>query len=189
MVGAIPVLFNGIGTGDRQRSVTGAFDASSQGIAASGMTGQFDDSSPKTLTEGNFGVARFSTRREVYVQLRDAAGNERGLNIDAQGNLGAMVSMTTVSVSLLGSTNVVSNLISLATAGRAQIVPASPLTGRKSLSLYNSSATIIWLGSISLASGRGIPLLSQEKFSIDSQTGLYALPVFNGQNLNCLEFS
>lgn len=49
---------------------------------------EFDDTSPDSVNEGDAGAARMSARREVYVQLRDAAGNERGLNVDASGNIG-----------------------------------------------------------------------------------------------------
>lgn len=48
---------------------------------------EFDDSSPDTVNEGDAGAARMSSRREVYIQLRDAAGNERGANVDASGQL------------------------------------------------------------------------------------------------------
>ena len=46
---------------------------------------EFDDTAPDSVDEGDAGAARMSARREIYVQLRDAAGNERGLNIDAGG--------------------------------------------------------------------------------------------------------
>ena len=45
----------------------------------------FDDVSPDTVDEGDVGVPRMSSRRELYVQLRDAAGNERGLEITSDG--------------------------------------------------------------------------------------------------------
>ena len=44
---------------------------------------EFDDSSPDSVNEGDAGAARMSANRNVYVNIRDAAGNERGLNIDA----------------------------------------------------------------------------------------------------------
>lgn len=76
---------------DRQRSVVNATDSVGTGISAVGIVGQFDDTSPGTVTENQFGNVRMSVRREVYVQLRDAAGNERGLNIDASGQLAITV--------------------------------------------------------------------------------------------------
>ena len=47
----------------------------------------FDDVAPDSVNEGDSGVARMSANRNVYVTIRDAAGNERGLAIDANGAL------------------------------------------------------------------------------------------------------
>ena len=47
----------------------------------------FDDTSPDSVNEGDGGALRMSGRRELYIQLRDAAGNERGLNVDASGRI------------------------------------------------------------------------------------------------------
>lgn len=66
-----------------------ASDAALGKVAAIGA--QFDDVSPGTTTENNVRPIRMSTRREMYVQLRDAAGNERGLNIDSNGAIAITV--------------------------------------------------------------------------------------------------
>jgi len=50
-----------------------------------------DDVAPNAIAENSTGAMRMSTRRELYVQLRDAAGNERGLNIDAAGAIAVTV--------------------------------------------------------------------------------------------------
>lgn len=55
----------------------------------------FDDVSPTAITENSFGFGRMSSNRNQYVQLRDNAGNERGLNIDANGALAATVTNAT----------------------------------------------------------------------------------------------
>jgi len=47
----------------------------------------FDDVSPDTVNEGDAMALRGSSRRELYVQLRDAAGNERGVNVTATNEL------------------------------------------------------------------------------------------------------
>lgn len=49
------------------------------------MGGVFDDTTPDSVDEGDAGYVRMSARREQYTQIRDAAGNERGLNVDANG--------------------------------------------------------------------------------------------------------
>ncbi len=51
------------------------------------MLGVYDDIAPPGLTEGVLGVPRMSTNRNVYQQIRDAAGNERGVNVNASNQL------------------------------------------------------------------------------------------------------
>ena len=52
------------------------------------IAGIFADGTPDSVTEDDTGAIRMSANRNLYVTIRDAAGNERGLNIDASGNLG-----------------------------------------------------------------------------------------------------
>lgn len=47
----------------------------------------FDDVTPDSVDEGDIGYGRMSANRNQYVTIRDAAGNERGLNIAADGSL------------------------------------------------------------------------------------------------------
>lgn len=47
----------------------------------------FDDTTPDSVDEGDGGAVRMSANRNLYVTIRDAAGNERGLNIDANNAL------------------------------------------------------------------------------------------------------
>lgn len=44
---------------------------------------EFDDVTPDAVNEGDAGAARMSANRNVYTQIRDAAGNERGANVTA----------------------------------------------------------------------------------------------------------
>jgi hypothetical protein len=46
-----------------------------------------DDTSPDSVDEGDIGALRMSLRRELYNQIRDAAGNERGVNVTASNEL------------------------------------------------------------------------------------------------------
>lgn len=50
-----------------------------------------DDSTPATLGEDLVGIVRQSANRELYTILRDGAGNNRGANVDASGNLNVTV--------------------------------------------------------------------------------------------------
>lgn len=63
-----------------------------------GVGGQFDDTTPGTTTENSVRPLRMSTRRELYTQVRDAAGNERGQNVDANGNAGVVLAAETTKV-------------------------------------------------------------------------------------------
>lgn len=44
-----------------------------------------------TVGENETGAARMSPNRSVYTQIRDGAGNERGLNVDANNNIGVVI--------------------------------------------------------------------------------------------------
>ena len=48
---------------------------------------EFDDVAPGVVIEGRAGGLRMAANRCLYVNLRDNAGNERGLNVDASGNV------------------------------------------------------------------------------------------------------
>lgn len=76
------------GTGNNYLSAGNSTNSTGSGIYPAAMLAQFDDTTPNVPTENRFANLRMSSRRELYVQLRDAAGNERGLNIDASGFLG-----------------------------------------------------------------------------------------------------
>lgn len=62
-----------------------AFTPAVSKVMMAGAT--FDDSSPDSVNEGDAGALRMSANRALYVMIRDAAGNERGLNIDASGQI------------------------------------------------------------------------------------------------------
>lgn len=76
-----------------------AFTPATSEVLPVGFT--FDDVSPDSVNEGDIGAARMSANRNIYVTLRDAAGNERGLNVDASGQLAVTVA------SLPASTNTI----------------------------------------------------------------------------------
>ncbi len=48
---------------------------------------EFDDAAPDSIDEGDAGAARMSANRNIYTQIRDAAGNERGVNVNASNQL------------------------------------------------------------------------------------------------------
>jgi hypothetical protein len=48
---------------------------------------EFDDAATDSVDEGDAGAARMSANRNIYTQIRDAAGNERGANVNASNQL------------------------------------------------------------------------------------------------------
>jgi len=73
-----------------------AFTAGSDGVSMAGFV--FDDTTPDSVDEGDAGAARMSANRNIYMTIRDAAGNERGLNVDASGAIAITDGGSTVSV-------------------------------------------------------------------------------------------
>jgi hypothetical protein len=57
------------------------------------LAGVFDDTSPTAITENSFGMLRISANRNLYGTIRDAAGNERGANVDASNRLTTAASL------------------------------------------------------------------------------------------------
>jgi trimeric autotransporter adhesin len=57
----------------------------------------FDDTSPTAITENSFGFLRMSANRNLYGTIRDAAGNERGANVNASNQLNVAGPVTMVS--------------------------------------------------------------------------------------------
>ena len=66
-VGSIPLLMNAT-TLDRQRAVIDTLDSTGTGIAAAGIVGQYDDTTPTAVTENKFAPIRISSRRALLVE-------------------------------------------------------------------------------------------------------------------------
>lgn len=94
MFKAGPALFNGTNY-DRGRSIINSTNSTGTGIQAVGNLAQFDDVSPTSITENQFGNLRMSANRNAYQTIRDAAGNERGANVTASNEL--LVNVSTFS--------------------------------------------------------------------------------------------
>jgi hypothetical protein len=66
-------------------------DDSSFGVGTDSVAplgGLFDNVTPDSVDEGDSGFVRMSANRNLFINIRDAAGNERGLNIDVNGEAG-----------------------------------------------------------------------------------------------------
>lgn len=75
----------GAGSGGTAMTDDAAFTPGSTSITPAGA--MFDDVTPDSVNEGDGGVLRMSANRNLYTTLRDAAGNERGANINASNEL------------------------------------------------------------------------------------------------------
>ena len=73
-----------------------AFTPATGGVLATGLL--FDDTAPDSVDEGDIGIQRMSSRREAYTQIRDAAGNERGANVNASNQLAVAGPVTNAGV-------------------------------------------------------------------------------------------
>jgi hypothetical protein len=73
-----------------------AFTPATSKIVMAGA--EFDDSTPDSVDEGDGGALRMSANRNLYVRIRDNAGNERGLNIDANGEMQVSGSRNAIAV-------------------------------------------------------------------------------------------
>lgn len=60
---------------------------------------EYDDTTPDSVNEGDAGAARMSANRNLYMNIRDSAGNERGVNVTAGNALTVDGSATTQPVS------------------------------------------------------------------------------------------
>lgn len=95
-------IYNG-STFDRMRTTLPTLNTSGTGLAAAALVTQFDDVAPTTVSENSFGNLRMSANRNLYGTIRDAAGNERGVNVDASNNL--QVVLNTETTKVIGTVN------------------------------------------------------------------------------------
>lgn len=144
----MPFLFNNT-TWDRQRSIINATNSTGTGIQAVGLTAQLDDTSPTAITENQFGNLRMSANRNQYVTIRDAAGNERGLNIDANNAIAVTATNATASNLKVAATldaettKVIGTVRNLGNVGAifdgVNTAATAPANGILGLGIYNSS--------------------------------------------------
>lgn len=86
--------------------------------------GEFDDAAPAGLAEGQGGAFRVAGHRALHVEIRDAAGNERGLNVDEDGVLrvgswsAAIIQTPTVTAGIYAANDNVGGLLTFANAAR-----------------------------------------------------------------------
>lgn len=106
-----------------------AFTPATSSVMMAGF--EYDDTTPDSVNEGDAGAARMSANRNIYVQIRDNAGNERGLNVDASGNIG----VGSIVSALPAGTNAIGKLAanSGVDIGDVDVTSVTPGTGATSL--------------------------------------------------------
>lgn len=82
---------------------------------------EFDDTLPDSVDEGDGGAARMSANRCQYIMIRDGAGNERGLNVDANGRISVTLGTSTNEVTCNAGTNLNTSLLALEAGNLATI--------------------------------------------------------------------
>ena len=85
------MVYNGTNWG-RQRTVVNATDSTGTGITAAGLVAQFDDVSPQTVSENQFGNVRMSANGVVKV----GPSSDAGLNAVLVDDAGFTVATSTV---------------------------------------------------------------------------------------------
>lgn len=96
---------------------------------------EYDDTTPDSVNEGDAGAARMSANRNLYTQIRDAAGNERGVNINASNQMSVSVDAalpagTNAIGKLASNTGVTIGAVELAASQTlATVTTVSTLTG------------------------------------------------------------
>jgi len=73
------------GSGGTSIADDAAFTPGTTSVTPAGA--MFDDVTPDSVNEGDAGVVRMSANRNLYTTIRDAAGNERGANVNASNEL------------------------------------------------------------------------------------------------------
>lgn len=104
---------------------------------------EYDDTATDSVDEGDAGAARMSANRNIYIQIRDAAGNERGVNVNASNELKVDASGNQLSISSVGSNkSPQNNFIS-----QQQVAANAVVVGSTTTVVYAKEMNVgIWIG-------------------------------------------
>ena len=101
------------GSGGTSIADDAAFTPGTTSVTPAGA--MFDDVTPDSVNEGDAGVLRMSANRNLYSTIRDAAGNERGANVNASNEL--LVAITANSAVNVAQINGVTPLMGAGNTG------------------------------------------------------------------------
>lgn len=143
------------------------------GLLASGVAGEFDDTSPTSVTENQFGHLRISANRNLYGTIRDAAGNERGANVTAANALSVDGSAVTQPVSIATAPVLVAGS---AIIGKVGIDQTTPGTTNLVALAANQSVNVAQMNGTTVTMGNGVAGTGVQRVTLASDsTGQVAL--------------
>lgn len=145
-------------TWDRMYAIVNGNDTIGTGIIATGILAQFDDVSPGTVTENRFGNVRMSTNRNLYGTIRDAAGNERGVNVDSSNRLSITLdniaaALTLATVTTVTTVATVTNLAQMNGAAISMGVGATGTGVQRVVLASDAGKTLVSKGGSASSSG------------------------------------
>lgn len=113
---------------------------------------EYDDTGTDSVNEGDAGAARMSANRNIYFQLRDAAGNERGANVNATNELKVDASGQYLNIGSI-LTNKTPNITFIS---QQQVAANGVVVGSGQALVYAKNAVIgIWFGRRSATASTG----------------------------------
>ena len=118
----------------------------------------FDDAAPDSVDEGDAGYARMSANRNAYVTIRDAAGNERGQNVDADG-----AASTTIPAAKIALGAFVTPTAAQTTAYAASLVVKAAAGTLYQIFGYNSHSATVFVqvhNTTSLPADTSVPIIT-----------------------------
>jgi hypothetical protein len=145
------------------------------------IAGVLDNTAPDSVNEGDAGAVRMSANRNLFITVRDAAGNERGLNVDANGAIAAVVSGADIDVQSGGadilSTTAFNAAFGVAGTADSQVISIqgiasmTPVTVNGTVTANLSATDNAVLDDIA----DGIPVTNAGTFAVQSVEGAGAL--------------
>ena len=123
----------------------------------------------------------FAKTVRAVLAAKKPDGTYKNIHATTGGNLKVAVEET------IGLESPVSTALTLTTANTAYLMPASELSDRSLLIIYNKSDTVIYIGSSSVTTSNGIPVAVGKTLEIESKNDLYAVCGVSGKSINLLE--
>lgn len=146
-------VFNGTSY-DRQRSVIDATNSIGTGITAVGMLAQFDDVSPTSITENQFGNVRMSALRELYVLDRPVTGTAlTTYSVHLTSNATTTPTSSTAYISSITISNEVGGTTSTITIQDKQGTPLKLVNGIATTALTTAPTVINFQTPVKMVSG------------------------------------